>query len=98
MYNRINIELQGVQQALQSSRTVSTAPLPLGTPELGDEPSQPHQIVDTVESRLRRAQEEIAQATQTLTQEQGVLVEKRSTTEREKLPLQEKFEKGKSQM
>jgi uncharacterized sporulation protein YeaH/YhbH (DUF444 family) len=27
MYNHIEIELQGVQQALQSSRTVSTAPL-----------------------------------------------------------------------
>jgi hypothetical protein len=39
MYNRIEIELQGVQQALQSSRTVPTAPLSAGTPELGDEPS-----------------------------------------------------------
>jgi hypothetical protein len=27
MYNHIDIELQGVQQALQSSRTVSTMPL-----------------------------------------------------------------------
>jgi hypothetical protein len=43
MYNRIEVELQGVQQALQSSRTVSTAPLPLETPELGDEPAQLHQ-------------------------------------------------------
>jgi hypothetical protein len=53
MYNRIEVELQGVQQALQSSRAVSTAPLPLGTPELGDEPAQLHRIADTVEARLR---------------------------------------------
>jgi hypothetical protein len=31
MYNRIEIEFQGVQQALQSSCVVSTAPLPKGT-------------------------------------------------------------------
>jgi hypothetical protein len=65
MYNRIEVELQGVQQALQSSRVVSTAP---GEPELGDEPAQLHRLVDTVEARLRRVQEETAQATQTLTQ------------------------------
>jgi len=39
MYNRIEIELQGVQQALHSSRTAPTAPLSLGTLELGDEPA-----------------------------------------------------------
>jgi hypothetical protein len=42
IYNRIKVELQGVQQALQSSRTVSTVPLPLETPELGDESAQLH--------------------------------------------------------
>jgi hypothetical protein len=68
MYNRIDIELQGVQQALQSNHTVSTAPLSVGTPELGDEPAQLHQIADTVEARLRRAQEETTQATQDLAQ------------------------------
>jgi hypothetical protein len=31
MYNIIEIELQGVQQALQSSRAASTVPLPEGT-------------------------------------------------------------------
>jgi hypothetical protein len=98
MYNRIEIELQGVQQALQSSRAVSTAPLPLGTPELGDEPAQLHRIVDTVEAHLRRAQEETTQATQALTQVQGVLVEKRSTAEWEKLALQAKFDEEKSQL
>jgi hypothetical protein len=66
MYNRIEIELQGVQQALQSSRAVSTAPLPEGTTEEGDEPVQLRKIVATVEVRLRKAQEETTQATQAL--------------------------------
>ena len=39
MYDRIEVELQGVQQSLQSSRAVSTVPLPLEEPELGDEPT-----------------------------------------------------------
>jgi hypothetical protein len=55
MYNRINIELQGVQQALQSNCAVSTLPLSTRTPELGDEPSQLHRITETVEAHLRRA-------------------------------------------
>jgi hypothetical protein len=36
MYDRIEVELKGVQQALQSSCVVSTAPLPSEEPELGD--------------------------------------------------------------
>jgi hypothetical protein len=81
VFNQIKVELQGVQQALQSSRAVSTVPLPSKTPELGDEPAQLHQITDTVEAHLRRAQEETTQATQALAQVQGVLEEKRSTAE-----------------
>jgi hypothetical protein len=81
MYNRIEVELQGVQQALQSSRAVSTAPLTAGTVEPGDEPAQLHQITDKVEAHLRRAQEETTQAIQALTQVQGVLVEQRSAVE-----------------
>jgi hypothetical protein len=81
MYNRIEIELQGVQQALQSSRAVSTAPLTAGTVEPGDEPTQLHRIADMVEAHLRRAQEDTVQATQALTQVQGVLVEQRSAVE-----------------
>jgi hypothetical protein len=60
MYNRINIELQGVQRALQSSRTVSTAPLTSGTVQLGDESAQHHRIVDMVKALLLRAREDIA--------------------------------------
>jgi hypothetical protein len=53
-------------------------PLPLGEPELGDESTQLHRLADTVEAHLRRAQEEIKQATQALKQVQGVLIEKRN--------------------
>jgi hypothetical protein len=49
MYDRIKTELRGVQQALQSSHAVSTAP---GEPELGDELAQLHHLADTVEARL----------------------------------------------
>ena len=63
MYDRIEAELWGVQQALHSSHTVSTTALPLGELELGDEPTQLHWLVDTVEAHLWRAQEEIEQAT-----------------------------------
>jgi hypothetical protein len=53
MYNRIVIELQGVQQTLQSSRTVSTPPLSARTLELGDDLAQLHRIAETVEACLR---------------------------------------------
>jgi hypothetical protein len=98
MYNRIEVELQGVQQALQSSRAVSTVPLPLGTPEPGDEPAQLHRLADTVEAHLRRAQEETTQATQALVQVQGVLVEQRRAAEQEKSALQVKFDEEKAQL
>jgi hypothetical protein len=50
MYDRIETELQGVQQALQSSGVVSIAP---GEPELGDESTQIHRLADTVKVHLR---------------------------------------------
>jgi hypothetical protein len=53
VFSRIKDELQGVKQALQSSRVVSTAPLSAGTSELGDEPTQLHRIADTVEANLQ---------------------------------------------
>jgi hypothetical protein len=52
MYNRIESELQGVQQALQSKCAVATTPLTSGIVELGDEPTQLHQIADRIEARL----------------------------------------------
>jgi hypothetical protein len=58
MYNRIESELQGLQQALWSSHAVSIAPLPKGTTEEGDEPVQLHKIAATVEACLQKAQGE----------------------------------------
>jgi hypothetical protein len=69
-----------------------------GEPELGDEPAQLHRLADTVKARLRRAQEETAQATQALTQVQGVLIEQHSVAEQEKLSLQAKFDEEKMQL
>jgi hypothetical protein len=53
MYDRIEVKLQGVQQSLQFSRSVSTAPLPSGEQELGDEPSQLRRLADATEAHLR---------------------------------------------
>jgi hypothetical protein len=58
MYDRINVELRGVQHALQSSHTVSTAPPLLEAPELGDEPTQLCRLADVTEAHLHRTQEE----------------------------------------
>jgi hypothetical protein len=59
----IKDKIQGVQQALQSIRVVSTAPLSAGTSDLGDETNQLHCIIDTVEAHLQQAQEETSQST-----------------------------------
>jgi len=81
MYDRIEVELWGVQQALQSSRAVSTAPLLSGEPELGDEPAQLWRLADATEAHLCCAQEETEQATQALKEVQEVIVEQRRVGE-----------------
>ena len=60
MYSQIEIALQGVQQALQSSQAISTTPLLEGTIEVGYESVQLCKIVDTIEVCLWHAQEEKA--------------------------------------
>jgi chromosome segregation ATPase len=65
---------------------------------LGDEPTQLHRLADTVEARLRRAQEETEQATQALKQVQGILVEQCNAAEQENIALQVKFDEEKAQM
>jgi hypothetical protein len=77
MYDRIEEELRGVQQALYSSRTVSTAPPPSEEPELGDEPAQLHRLDDVTEAHLHRAQAEKDQATTALKQAQEEFIEQR---------------------
>jgi hypothetical protein len=56
MYDRIKVELLGVQQAVQSSCAVSTGPLPSEEPELGDELAQLRKLDDVTEDRLRCVQ------------------------------------------
>jgi hypothetical protein len=90
LFNRIKGELKEVQQAVQSSQVVSTAPLIRETSGTGDEPTQLHQIADQVEARLQRAQEDTAQATQALMQAQTTLLEKQKEAEWEKLSLKAK--------
>ena len=58
MYNRIEVELKGVQQAIQSSRAVSIAPLPSEELELVYEPTQLHRLADATEAHLHQAQAE----------------------------------------
>jgi hypothetical protein len=51
-----------------------------------------------VEAFLRKSQEDTTQATQDLTQVQGVLVEKHNDAEREKLALQVQWDKEKAKL
>jgi hypothetical protein len=98
MYDRIETELRGVQQALHSSRAVSTAPPPPEEPELGDEPTQLRRIADATEAHLRRMQEEKEQASVALKQAQEEIIEKRRVAQQEKDDLQTKFEENKAQI
>jgi hypothetical protein len=66
MYDRIATDLKGVQQALYSSRAVSTTPPPLEGTKLGDEPAQLCKLVDLTEAHLHHVQEEKEQATEAL--------------------------------
>jgi hypothetical protein len=95
VFSHIRDKLQGVQQAIQYGCSVSTVSLPSGTPDIGDEPAQLHQIVDTVEALLRQAQEEEGQATQALVQVHKYPEDHRSTTEKENISLQEKWDEEK---
>jgi chromosome segregation ATPase len=98
MYERIEAELRGVQQALHSSRAVSTAPPPSEETELGDEPAQLHRIADATEAHLRHVQEEKEQATEALKQVQEEVIEKRRVAQQEKDDLQAKFTEDRAQI
>jgi hypothetical protein len=98
MYEKIETELRGVQQALQSSHSIHYAPLPSEEPELGDEPAQLCRIVDVTEAHLHRAQEEKEQATVALKQEQQEVVEQHRVAQQEKDDLHTKFEEERAQV
>jgi chromosome segregation ATPase len=98
IFSRLKGEFQEVQQALQSSRVVSTVPLTIETIGTGDEPTQLRQIAEKVEARLRRAQEDTAQATQALAQVQSAHIVQQRKEEQEQLALQVKWEEEKAQL
>jgi hypothetical protein len=69
MFERIEVELKGVQHYLYLSRVVSTTPLSAGDIEVGDEPTQLCRLEDSTKDHLRRVQEEKDQAIETLKKE-----------------------------
>jgi hypothetical protein len=98
MYDRIEKELKDIQQAIQSSRAVSTAPPSTENVELGDEPTQLRRLADATETRLRRVQEEKEQATEALRQEKEEALEKLWVAQQEKDDLRAKFEEDKEKI
>jgi hypothetical protein len=54
MYDRIEVELKGVQQAIYSISAVSIAPSSSKGVELGDEPTQLRRIEDATKDILPR--------------------------------------------
>jgi hypothetical protein len=97
MYDRIKVELRGVQHTLQSSRVVSIVPPPSEEPKLRDEPTQLHRLADVTEAHFHRAQSEKDQATTTPKQAQEEMVEKRRVAQKEKEDLQAKIEEERAQ-
>jgi hypothetical protein len=81
MYERIEVELKGIQQALYSSGAVSIVPLSSKGTELGDEPAQLRRIADATEALLRRVQEEKEQATEALKKEKEEAIEQRQVAQ-----------------
>jgi hypothetical protein len=75
MYDRIEVELRGVQQALQSNHVVSIVPPPSEEPKLGGEPTQLRRLANVTEARLHCTQEETEQATKALKKVQKVVIE-----------------------
>jgi hypothetical protein len=55
MYEKIQAELRGVQQALHSSHAVSTVPPPSEETELGDDPTQLCRLADATKAHLFHA-------------------------------------------
>jgi predicted nucleic acid-binding Zn-ribbon protein len=92
MYDRIEAELKEVQQALYSSRIVSTALLASEAVELGDEPTQLRRIADAIEARLRRVQEEKEHSTEALKEAKEEALEQIRILQQEKYDMRANFE------
>jgi hypothetical protein len=98
MYDRIEVELRGVQQALQSNHIVSTVPPLSEALELEDEISQLRIIADATKAHLHHAHEETKQATKALNKVQKVVIEKCQVVQKEKASLQANFEEEKEEI
>jgi hypothetical protein len=97
MYDKIETELRGVQQDLQSSRTMSTVSTSDET-ELGYEPTQLHIIADATKAHLRCVHEEKEEATMTLKKAQEGVIEQHKVAQQEKFSLQTKFKEDRAQI
>jgi hypothetical protein len=95
MYDIIEAELKGVQQAIYSSRTMSTALSSSEGVALGDEPTQLRRIADAIEDHLRRVQEEKEQAIEALKQAKEESLEQLRVVQQEKDDIRAKFEEDK---
>jgi ribosome assembly protein YihI (activator of Der GTPase) len=98
MYERIEGELRGVQQALHSIHTMFIVAPPSEEIEMGDEPAQLRKIVDATEAHLRHVQEEKEWATEALKQVQEEVIEKLWVAQQEKDDLQVKFAEDRVQI
>jgi hypothetical protein len=76
LYGRIEKELKDIQQAIHSSRLVSTAPSSSEIEKFGDEPTQLRRLADATEARLHQVKEEKEQAIEALKKEKEEVLEK----------------------
>jgi len=98
MYDRIEAELKGVQQALYLNRAMSIVPLSVGDAEVGVEPAQLCILADSTKDHLRRVQEEKEQPIEALKQEKEEALEQRRIAQQEKDDLQAKFVEDRAQI
>jgi hypothetical protein len=66
LYERVMKELKEIQQAIQLIYAVPIAPSSSQDVELGDEPAQLRRLIDAIEARHQKFQEEKEKATKAL--------------------------------
>jgi hypothetical protein len=84
MYDRIEVYLKGIQQALHSNHTVPTMSLSTWNIEVGYHPTQLRRIAYAMEARLHCVQEEKEHATEALKQVKEESIEQRWVVQQEK--------------
>jgi hypothetical protein len=98
IYDRIKVELKGVQKSLYSSHTVSTTPSSLVGIELGDDLAQLRRLTDATDAHLHHVQEEKEQTTKALKKLKEEALEQRWVVQQEKDDLQAKFAEEREQI